>query len=222
VAELVRLYTGVRPLIVEAYQDRHLWILGESSQLGFDTGLAPLDPEGILVPGDSSNYVCGQPTSGPAEQAMPGQAPEEESDLEGQQAWSEPEDLVVGNVVVGQGGPLAFSDLGEPLFRDTAHLFTVLFPAATLADATQRSALIAMLESEKPAHTDYHLCLVEARMRVGFQARVGVDTIVAGPPDPLALDEATLNSAGLGLPDGEEGASRVGPDARLGQGLKIS
>ena len=45
-----------------------------------------------------------------------------------------------------------------------------------------------LVEREKPAHCDYHLCVIEPRMRVGFQARVGIDTIVASHPTELLLD----------------------------------
>jgi hypothetical protein len=38
------------------------------------------------------------------------------------------------------------------------------------------------VESEKPAHTRYELCLVEPRLRVGVQCTVGVDTVVAAVP----------------------------------------
>ena len=51
------------------------------------------------------------------------------------------------------------------------------------------------MDAEKPAHLDYHLCVVEANARVGFQARVGVDAIVAGPRGNLVLDAV---GAGLG------------------------
>ena len=53
-----------------------------------------------------------------------------------------------------------------------------------------------MIEREKPAHTAYHLCVIEPRMRVGSQARIGVDAIIAqGPPAVqlgMPLDVATL------------------------------
>jgi phage tail-like protein len=44
------LYTGVRPEIVEAFRERHLWRLGEN-ELGFGTGLAPALPDGMAVQG---------------------------------------------------------------------------------------------------------------------------------------------------------------------------
>jgi hypothetical protein len=138
------------------------------------------------------------------------------------QGWTEPPGLVVGQVVVGQSGPQAAEDFGESLFSETAHRFTVLVPAALIPDDGSRQALVAALEAEKPAHTDYHLCFVEARLRVGLQARIGVDTIVAGPPEPMQLGETSLGLASsLGLAEGEEGISRAGQGARLGRNLVI-
>ena len=202
--EMIQIYSGVRPQIVESYTERRVWILGESSRLGFDTGLAPLSPDGIVVP-DGGGATC-------------------DAGLPASEAWSEPAGVIIGEVVVGDRGPLAAADLGEPLFSPTAHHFTVLVPAARLPDPRDRQALVDLLEAEKPAHTDYHLCFIEPRMRVGFQARVGVDTIVAGPPEPFALDEP---SAGLGFASSleagpqESQASRVGQQARLGRNLVI-
>jgi phage tail-like protein len=49
-AEFVELHTGIRPVIHEAFEDRRVWMLGLTSQLGFDTRLACLDPEGMVVP----------------------------------------------------------------------------------------------------------------------------------------------------------------------------
>ena len=55
-----------------------------------------------------------------------------------------------------------------------------------------------IVDREKPAHTDYRVQVVAPEMRVGFQARIGIDAIVGGEPPALALD-----------------ASRLGIDTRL-------
>jgi phage tail-like protein len=61
-----------------------------------------------------------------------------------------------------------------------AHRFTVFFPAdPNDADATSRR-VAAVVEREKPAHTEAELCAVFPRMRVGRQAMVGVDSRVGG------------------------------------------
>jgi phage tail-like protein len=203
VSEFVHLYTGARPQILEAFQERRFWLLDHTSRLGFDTGLAPLAAEGIVVADETVANALATPDAA--------------DDLA---AWTTPAGLVVGEVVVGHNGPLAATDLGEPLFADTAHRFTVLVPAAQAPTPAQRQALRAVIEAEKPAYSDYHLCFVTAHMQVGFQARIGIDSIIAGPPDPMILDETTLGFDST-LGEGEEGASRVGQRARLGHDLVI-
>jgi hypothetical protein len=121
----------------------------------------------------------------------------------------------VGHAVVGESTPLAASEFGDGLFGDYAHLFTVVAPAGSCQDAAARAALREVIEAEKPAHTDYHLCFVEPRMRVGFQARLGIDAVVAKGPPPLRLDGTRLGHDSY-LDDAPEG-TRLGARARLGQ-----
>lgn len=92
----------------------------------------------------------------------------------------------VGSAVVGASGPQGTGDFGQALFADSAHLFTVLVPPACDCGGIHGSPqqrLREAIEAEKPAHTDFHLCFLKPRLRVGFQARLGIDAIVAdGPP----------------------------------------
>ena len=122
----------------------------------------------------------------------------------------------VGHAVVGESGPLAASEFGTGLFADYAHFFTVLTPAGSCRDAAHRAELREAIDAEKPAHTDYHLCFVEARMRVGFQARLGIDAIVANGPPPLRLDGTRLDHDSY-LDDAAPGGARVATRGRLGQ-----
>jgi phage tail-like protein len=129
----------------------------------------------------------------------------------------------VGKAVVGETGPLAASEFGAGLFSEYSHLFTVVVPAARCAGsdgADRRRALRALVDSEKPAHTDYHLCFADARMRVGFQARLGVDAIVANGPPPLRLDETALGRDSF-LGGAPPGGARLGSRARLGEDTLI-
>lgn len=200
VAEFVQLYTGVRPVVIEAFPERRFWMLDHTSSLGFDTGLAPLGADGIVVP-ELTAAGC---------QVAP-------AETVGDGVWTEPAGLVVGEVVVGQSGPLAAAEFGEPLFSETAHRFTVLAPAALAPQPAQRQAIREIIEMEKPAHTDFYLCFLDARLRVGLQACIGIDSIIAGPPEPMSLDETTLGvDSTLGEKDGEEGLSRLGQSAYLG------
>jgi hypothetical protein len=128
------------------------------------------------------------------------------------------EGLVVGSFVVGETGPLEASDRVTPLIDETAHLFTVVLPPGACVDDQARSRLREVLDAEKPAHTDYHLCQVGAQMRVGFQARIGVDSLVAAAPPPMRLEGVRLGLDSV-LGDADEGdpGGRVGPNARIGR-----
>jgi phage tail-like protein len=173
IRDFVEIYTGIRPSIAEAFEMRGLWVLDLTSRLGFDTGLPAIDPLGMVVP-DASH--CPAPGTGACTSA-------------------------IGATVVGEAGPLPAGDLGATLFLDSAHRFTVYLPACRSGDSALIAEVRRIIDAERPAHTDYHLCLVEPDLRVGFQSTVGVDTIVGGPPSPLRL-----------------GGARLGQDATLGGG----
>jgi phage tail-like protein len=132
------------------------------------------------------------------------------------------ETLLVGQTVVGQSGPLQPAQFGTPLFSDTAHLFTVSLSAACVPKLSQRQELRRVVDAEKPAHTDFHLCFIEPRMRVGFQASIGIDSIIGGPSAPMSLAGSVLGLASvLGAADGDDPVGRVGNRARLGQGTVL-
>ena len=58
----------------------------------------------------------------------------------------------------------------------------------------------ATIEREKPAHTVYELCVIEPKMRVGVQSRVGIDSIV-GQAQPPAVIGRPLNTGVLAEKD---------------------
>jgi hypothetical protein len=128
--------------------------------------------------------------------------------------------MLVGQTVVGESGLLNKADFGMPMFSESAHLFTISVPAGALPSQGQREMLQRVIEAEKPAHTDYHLCFVEPRMRVGFQARLGIDSIVASAPPPMDLSGAALGLDSY-LGEEPEQAGRVGQRAHLGQDTRI-
>ena len=76
-------------------------------------------------------------------------------------------------------------DFGGALFDDVAHRFCVHVYCAELTQPGSLDAVRAVLEREKPAHTEYHLCVIEPRMRVGAQARIGIDAVVAQAASPM-------------------------------------
>ena len=86
-------------------------------------------------------------------------------------------------------------EIGVPLYDDLAYRFCVGVFARDVAAPGAREALERLVEHERPAHTVAHICVVEPRARVGFQARIGVDAIVGAGAPALLLGEAELGSA---------------------------
>ncbi len=62
------------------------------------------------------------------------------------------------------------------------------------------------MDREKSAHTDYRIELFEPDLRIGLQARVGIDAIVGGEAPPWRV-AATLGFTTRLSP--RDGASRV-------------
>lgn len=90
-------------------------------------------------------------------------------------------------------------------FHATAYRFRIFVPAAWVTTAAGERLLRHAVESEKPAHTRYELCLVEPRLRVGRQATVGIDTLIGAVP-----------AARLDAPEDPEPAPSRAPRHRLG------
>ena len=99
------------------------------------------------------------------------------------------EGLIVGEANVGETGLEEANEWGEAAFRGTAHQFTVLVPPAPGLDEAGRQLVRQVIDTEKPAHTGYHVCFAEPEFRVGIQARVGLDAIVARAPEGTPLGE---------------------------------
>jgi hypothetical protein len=109
------------------------------------------------------------------------------------------------------------AEFGEPLFDEVAYQFVVEVYSSEISRKGRRELVHQIVEREKPAHTMWKLAVIEPSMRVGVQARAGIDSIVAGVPGPSALG-ATGTSGGLRL--GGAPAPRVGA-SRLGENLKL-
>ena len=127
--------------------------------------------------------------------------------------------------VIGSTATLDYSHLitneefGAPLFDDVAHQFSVQVYRSQLKCAQTLSKVHAVIEAEKPAHTDYHLCIIEPRMRVHFQARLGIDTVVAGPPLETRLREGM--ALGGDSPLAGQSPGSIGKDSRLGTTTRV-
>jgi hypothetical protein len=135
-------------------------------------------------------------------------------------APAEAQGAVVGTTaVVNASHLISEEDYGAPLFEDVAHHFCVQVYAAEMADPAAVDRVRRVVEREKPAHTTYHVCVIEPRMRVGFQARLGIDTIVGALPD-FVLGEAAQLGVDMQLgqsPDRPAVSSAIGQDAKVGQ-----
>ena len=188
IAEFVELHTGIAPVIVEAFADRRVWVLGQSSRLDFDARLPPLDPLGMIVPDPAQEQGCCPASAPPRDEASCSpcadapRAPRESAPV-----------LAIGRAVVGESGPLAEHQAGLPLYADEAYRFCVVVDAYRASDPQTVQEMARIVDREKPAHTDYRIELIAPELRVGFQARVGIDTIVGGEPPPLLLGGSRLS-----------------------------
>jgi hypothetical protein len=131
-------------------------------------------------------------------------------------AGTEPQGAVLGSTaLLDQSKLTEGEDLGAALFEDVAHRFVVRVGRRPRDAADGWEGLREVIEREKPAHTAYELCVIPARMRVGYQARVGIDTIVSAPPEAELLGDGSLMLAGTEV--GRLGVSSdVGKSTRLG------
>jgi hypothetical protein len=100
------------------------------------------------------------------------------------------------SATLGQSHVTQDHDFGAALFADLAHHFCVHISCAGHTRPGVLEDARAVIEREKPAHTTYCLCVIKPRMRVGVQARIGIDAIIAqGPPAAhvgMVLDTGVL------------------------------
>jgi phage tail-like protein len=188
IAEFVELHTGIEPVIAEAFTDRRLWVLGSSSRLDFDTRLPPLDPMGMVVPDPAREEGCC-----PASAPLPDGAPHSCCPDPGQVISQDAPVMAIGRAVVGESGPLAEYQIGLPLYSQEAYRFCVVVDSYRAQDPETLREIARIVDREKPAHTDYRIDLVAPEMRVGLQARIGIDAIVGGDPPPLHLGSSRLS-----------------------------
>jgi len=130
-------------------------------------------------------------------------------------APAQPQGAVVGtSAVLDQSHLIADQDYGSPLFNDVAYQFSVQVYRSEAMCETALARIRAILDQEKPAHTAYHLCIIDPEFRVGFQSRLGIDTVVGGPPRSIAL--GTGQALGVDTALAGAAASLLGSDSRLG------
>jgi phage tail-like protein len=106
-------------------------------------------------------------------------------------------------------------------FHVYAHRFSVFVPANVRQCPAVDRALNLLLARETPAHAEVNVEYVAPRFRVGQQAMVGLDSVVARTPSGVSLVPGTLPSDGPAVPLGQgsvlSGAPNAGKSPRVGQ-----
>lgn len=128
-----------------------------------------------------------------------------------------PQGAVVGNTaILDQSHLLDEDEIGAPLYEADAHHFVVEVVKTPALNDAQIAKLHTVIAREKPAHTTYSLRVIEAEMRAGAQARLGIDSIVGGGLPPTVMGESRLGiDSSLPKTDDDRG---LGKDTRLGTG----
>jgi phage tail-like protein len=122
-----------------------------------------------------------------------------------------------------QIGVTTLNKVPDPLrdpFHVYAHKFSVFVPARIRDNALERRALERLLVLESPAHTQVDIRYVEPRFRVGVQASIGLDGVIARTPRGVTLDSSRLRQGTVlsGTPFGPHlqlDNTRVGMTTRL-------
>ena len=110
-------------------------------------------------------------------------------------------------------------EFGAPLFDEVAHRFSVQVYAGQVKCEGAMDRVLDVIEREKPAHTAYHLCVIEPATRVGFQSRIGKDTVVGGGKLPGHLDKNLILGQDSVL--GGEPAGLIGERALVGRSTRV-
>jgi phage tail-like protein len=130
---------------------------------------------------------------------------------------AEPQGAVIGSTLtLDQTELIGDGEIGLPLFGDLAHRLVVRVPWRSDPDYVR--ALRELLDREVPCHVAYELCLIQPRLRLGIQARLGIDAVLAGLPSPAPMCQGPH---GAGVVLGGDVPSRLGPDCRLGRNTHL-
>jgi phage tail-like protein len=135
-----------------------------------------------------------------------------------QLSGSTPPPRQTGNARVGESRLIATPDPQRDPLLVTANRFSVFVPARWREGTGRRRAVEGLLVREVPAQVEVDLRWVEPRFRVGIQAMVGLDSVIARTPQGVTLDGSALGQGSVltGPPGAASGPTlRVG-DARVG------
>lgn len=110
---------------------------------------------------------------------------------------------------------------GDPMmdpFHHYAHRFSVIVPSNFCDGGSKEKALRQIVDVEKPAHTQYSICKVEPKFRVGVQSTVNVDSIIGIYPVTILGIRSAL---GIDSILGESPEEKGQPTMRIGKKSKI-
>ena len=110
--------------------------------------------------------------------------------------------------------------LRDPFF-EYAYTFTVFVPARVKTREWQRRGLEQLLALESPAHTQWNINYVEPRFRVGVQALIGLDSVIARIPAGIRLNDNQLGR-GTVLPPHPGRPPRIGMGTRVGETARLT
>jgi phage tail-like protein len=120
-----------------------------------------------------------------------------------------------GTAVLDHSYLITDAQFGEPLFEGAAWQFIVEVHRREAYDDARLQLIRDILDRGKPAHTMYWLVVIEPAMRVGCQARLGIDSVVAGRPGPGWLGDGRTGLRLGGAASPRLAVSRLGEDLKL-------
>ena len=133
---------------------------------------------------------------------------------------AEPQGAIVGTTAtLDHTHLITDEEFAGPLFDEVAHQVQVLMYPAFAGDHRTVQRVRGIIERDKPAHVTYHLCIAKPELRVGIQARLGMDAIVSNRQTPSRLPDSNARGGAMvlaGSPPVPLGAEhRVGVSTRL-------
>jgi phage tail-like protein len=134
--------------------------------------------------------------------------------------------LEVGvNSTIGQFELIDYGDPSLDLFNAYANQFLVVVPRWPGAGSSDEQNLQQIIQMAQPAHTLGTFEWAEARMRIGLQSFIGVDTIIGRYPVGVIEGQGQLGyDTVLGSPAEETSPpqARIGNNARVGCGTRLN
>lgn len=85
----------------------------------------------------------------------------------------------------------------HPAADEFSHWFTVVLPVSAVPDEASFQLVSRLIESQKPAHTAYRICLFRPGLRIGKQSSIGIDTWLGNYPGEPLGGMALGQSSGL-------------------------